>query len=296
MPVFNAGKHLRLAVLSIINQSFKNWELIIYDDGSTDQSLESLADIKDLRILIVNDGQNRGLAVRLNETIDMARGRYFARMDQDDISYPERFTKQLTLLKNDLTLDVVAVSAITISESNEAMGLLPCPVTHESICAKPWQGFCFAHPTWMGKTEWFRRFRYAIPGPYFCEDQELLLRSFATSRFGGIPDILFAYRIKEKRNLPRVIKTRWTFLVIQCRYFIHALKVIDCILSIMVFAALVSRDVWWELIINTNSQRPNISAKMIIERAKWVRLINSIFLVSNTKLNEEHISNVPLLK
>jgi len=283
MPVFNAGIHLRPAVLSIINQSFKNWELIIYDDGSTDHSLEFLGDIKDPRILIVNDGQNKGLAVRLNETIDMARGCYFARMDQDDISYPERFTKQLTLLKNDFTLDVVAVSAITISESNEAMGLLPCPATHESICAKPWQGFCFAHPTWMGKIEWFRRFRYAIPGPYFCEDQELLLRSFADSRFGGISDILFAYRIKEKRNLPRVIKTRWTFLVIQCRFFMHALRIIDCILSIFVFVALVSRDVWWELIININSQRPNMSVKMIIERAKWIKLIDSINLVSNTE-------------
>jgi glycosyltransferase involved in cell wall biosynthesis len=276
MPIFNAGCHLRSAVLSIINQSFKNWELIIYDVGSTDNSLESLADIKDPRILIVNDGRNKGLAARLNETIDIARGFYFARMDQDDISYPERFTRQVALMESDLTLDVVAVSAITISEGNEAMGLLPCPVTHDSICAKPWQGFCFAHPTWMGKIEWFRRFKYAIPGPYFCEDQELLLRSFAESKFGGLKDILFAYRIKEKRNLPRVLKTRWTFLVIQCRYFIRTLKITDCVLSIFVFMALVSRDIWWEFIFNIKSQRPNMSIEMTIERTKWNKLINDI--------------------
>ena len=274
MPVFNAGSHLRLAVLSIINQSFKNWELIIYDDGSTDNSLESLVDIKDPRILIVNDGHNKGLAVRLNETIDMARGHYFARMDQDDVSYPDRFTKQLALLEGDHTLDVIAVSAITISESNEAMGMLPCPVSHESICAKPWQGFCFAHPTWMGKIDWFRKFRYAIPGPYFCEDQELLLRSFTESRFGGIKDILFAYRIKEQRNLFRVLKTRWTFFIIQCRYFTHVGKFTDSVLAFLVFAALISRDVWWEFVFNLNSQKPSMTVKMKIERAKWIRLIN----------------------
>ena len=278
MPVFNAGSHLRLAVLSIINQSFKNWELIIYDDGSTDNSLESLVDIKDPRILIVNDGHNKGLAVRLNETIDMARGHYFARMDQDDVSYPDRFTKQLALLEGDHTLDVIAVSAITISESNEAMGMLPCPVSHESICAKPWQGFCFAHPTWMGKIDWFRKFRYTIPGPYFCEDQELLLRSFTESRFGGIKDVLFAYRIKEKRNLPRVIKTRWSFFSIQCRYFINVGKFTDSVLAFLVFAALVSRDVWWEFVFNINSQKPNKSIEMKIERDKWSKLINCINL------------------
>ena len=278
MPVFNAGSHLRLAVLSIINQSFKNWELIIYDDGSTDNSLESLVDIKDPRILIVNDGHNKGLAVRLNETIDMGRGHYFARMDQDDVSYPDRFIRQLALLESDKTLDVVAVSAISISESNEAMGMLPCPVSHESICAKPWQGFCFAHPTWMGKIEWFRKFRYTIPGPYFCEDQELLLRSFTKSRFGGINDILFAYRIKEKRNLSRVIKTRWTLFVIQYRYFINIGKFTDSVLAFLIFSALVIRDIWWEFVFNINSQRPNKSIEMKIERAKWGKLINCINL------------------
>lgn len=274
MPVFNAGNHLRLAVLSIINQSFKNWELIIYDDGSTDDSLNSLADIKDPRILIVNDGQNKGLAARLNQSIDMARGYYFARMDQDDISYPDRFIRQLELMKSDPTLDVVAVSAITISENNRAMGLLPCPVSHENICAKPWQGFCFAHPTWLGKSEWFRRFKYATPGPYFCEDQELLLRSYSESKFSGIKDILFAYRIREKRNLPRVIKTRWTFLTLQCRHFFHLGKFANCVLSSSVFLALVIRDLWWEIGLNIDSQIPNMSVEMKKERVKWDGLIN----------------------
>lgn len=245
MPIFNAGHHLRLAVLSIIHQSFKDWELLIIDDGSTDNALQSLNNINDPRIHIINDGLNKGLAARLNEAIDMAHGKYFARMDQDDVSYPDRFSKQIELLQRDPRLDVVAASAITISDNNEVTGLLPCPVTHEEICGRPWQGFCFAHPTWIGRIGWFRQHRYATPGPYFCEDQELLLRSYGESRFGATEEILFAYRVREIRNLQRVLKTRWTLFLIQAHHFINIGRLTYAALSGFVYVALITRDLWW---------------------------------------------------
>lgn len=121
MPVYNAGKYLRLAVLSIVRQTFTNWELLVIDDGSTDNALQDIADIDDARIRIFRDGGNRGLAARLNEAADMARGRYLARMDQDDVSYPERFARQLAALQNDPELDLVATRAITIDENDHAI-------------------------------------------------------------------------------------------------------------------------------------------------------------------------------
>lgn len=276
MPIFNAGHHLRLAVLSIVCQSFGDWELLLIDDGSTDNAVQSLSDIQDPRIRVIRDGLNKGLAARLNEAIDMARGRYFARMDQDDVSYPERFARQLALLQGNPALDVVAASAITISDENEMTGLLPCPVSHEAICARPWQGFCFAHPTWMGNTAWFRKFRYAIPGPYFCEDQELLLRSYSESRFGSVADTLFAYRVREIRNLPRVVKTRWTFFRIQAHHFMYAGQPIYIVLSGLVYLALISRDFWWEFRQKflTKKRRPLIAAKT--ERSEWERVLGGI--------------------
>ena len=63
MPIFNAGHHLRLAVLSIVHQTFCNWELLIIDDGSTDNALQSLSDISDSRIQILRDGLNKGLTI-----------------------------------------------------------------------------------------------------------------------------------------------------------------------------------------------------------------------------------------
>jgi glycosyltransferase involved in cell wall biosynthesis len=276
MPIYNAGHHLRIAVLSIVHQSFNDWELLIFDDGSTDNSVRSLDDINDPRIRIINDGLNKGLAARLNEAIDMARGQYFARMDQDDVSYPERFAKQLSLLNSNSALDVVAASAITIFEDNEMVGLLPCPVSHDSICARPWRGFCFAHPTWMGKTVWFKKFRYAIPGAYFCEDQEMLLRSYSESRFGATAEILFAYRIREKRNLPRVLKTRWAFFTIQVVHFMRARQFIATTFSGLACLALVARDVWWEFHQKTNSSKRSSSIAFSAEVLKWQKVLDEV--------------------
>ena len=203
----------------IVTQTFTDWELIIIDDGSTDNALQSIEEISDGRIRILQDGKNKGLAARLNECIDLARGKYFARMDQDDVSYPARLLKQFELLEENPALDLIAVRAITIDEYNKATGLFPSALTHEQISAKPWMGFYFPHPTWMGKIEWFRKYRYAVPGPYFCEDQELLLRSYPDSQFATINEILFAYRVRGRVNQNKLSKTRWTLLNIQLRYF-----------------------------------------------------------------------------
>lgn len=219
MAVFNGEKYLRAAIGSILWQTMGNFELIIVDDGSTDQSLAIAGSYHDARIRIIENGRNIGLAASLNKGIDAARGAFIARMDCDDVSYPERFARQLAALQNDPALDLVAARAITIDEDDRAIGLFPCAITHEEICARPWLGFHLPHPTWMGRVEWFRKHRYTIPGPYRSEDQELLLRSYRDSRFATLDEILFAYRIRGKADWPKLAKTRRTVFVAQWRYF-----------------------------------------------------------------------------
>ncbi len=244
MPVYNAGKHLRLAVLSIIRQTFADWELLIIDDGSTDNSLQSIADINDARLHIVHDGRNKGLAARLNECIDLARGKYFARMDQDDVSYPERFARQIDTLQSDARLDLVATRAITVNEDNMAIGLFPCALVHEEICARPWRGFYFPHPTWLGRIEWFRKYRYAEPGPYFCEDQELLLRSYRESRFATVDSVLFGYRVRERIDWRKLAKTRQTVLNVQLRHFANTKQWHLALLALAAYLAKKSSDLF----------------------------------------------------
>ena len=219
MPVFNAGKYLRYSVLSIMKQTFFDWELIIIDDGSEDNAIESISDLKDPRIKIINGGVNKGLAVRLNECIRTSRGRYIVRMDQDDISHPRRIESQLKFLESCTDIDLVATKAVMIDHHGKIMGIMPSRLNHEDICHSPWNGFYLPHPTWMGRISWFRKFGYLEPGPYFCEDQELLLRSYRLSRFACLDECLLAYRVRSKINLFKNLKIHFTLFNLQKVYF-----------------------------------------------------------------------------
>lgn len=219
MPIYNAGGYLRPAVISVLQQTIADWELIIIDDGSSDGAAEGIGDLRDSRIRVLRDGLNKGLAARLNEAIDLARGRFFARMDQDDISYPERLAAQLAMLERNPEIDLCVVRCMAIDADDEPVGAMPYALAHEALCANPWRGFYLPHPTWFGRIEWFRRHRYASPGPYFCEDQELLLRSYRVSRFACTPEILFAYRVRNRINWGKSVRTRKTLLGLQLRHF-----------------------------------------------------------------------------
>lgn len=242
MPIYNAGEYLRMAVVSIIEQSVLDWELLIIDDGSTDNALALIADINDNRIKIIRDGLNKGLAARLNEAIDLARGKYIARMDQDDISYPERFSRQVEVLNRNMCLDMVAVRAVSIDEDGQLLCERPYILTHEEICRAPWRGFYLPHPTWMGRTEWFRKHRYSLPAHYFCEDQELLLRSYAQSHFGTVNEILFAYRIRTAINWKKHRRTRFAVLKMQLSYFLSKQQPVFFTMSLLVFFARLAAD------------------------------------------------------
>ena len=243
MPVFNAGTYLRLSVLSMLGQTFSDWELIILDDGSTDGAINSIMDLKDERIHIIQDGNNKGLAARLNECIDLARGQYFARMDQDDIAYPGRIESQLKYLASHKDIDLLATKAIAIDQAGMAVGVMPAKLTQSEICAKPWRGFYLAHPTWMGRLNWFKSFRYLEPGPFQCEDQELLLRSFQKSHFACLDEILFAYRVRDKMSFTKNFKIRLTLLKIQIAHFANNSEYFPLLLSVLFFQIKLLADV-----------------------------------------------------
>ena len=215
MPIYNAGIYLRYAVLSIIKQRYQNWELLIIDDGSTDGSLDLITDIHDNRIFLIKDNVNKGLAVRLNEAIDLAKGEYFARMDQDDIAFSDRFEKQLNVLLSDKTIDLNAAQAITIDSENNIIGHLSTPISHDEICLKPWRSIYMSHPTWMGKIEWFKKHYYSNSKPYCTEDQELLLRTYNESKFSACSEILLAYRVRQSNSFKKLIKTRMAMIRFQ---------------------------------------------------------------------------------
>lgn len=273
MPIYNAGGFLRLAVLSIIAQTYADWELLIIDDGSTDDALADISDIDDQRIRVIRDGANRGLGARLNEAIDIARGKYFARMDQDDVSFPERFEYQVKKLEWEPELDLVAVRSIAISGKNELLGLLPFDRSRGDICTKPWRGFYLAHPTWMGRIEWFRKHRYANPAPYFCEDQELLLRAYESSKFDIIPMELFAYRLRDGVAWKKLIKTRYAILQVQLRHFVAKGQLGFSALALGVFFGRLLMDILLSVGNKKNISHP---AEYPVIAARWKLVLDGV--------------------
>ena len=209
MPVYNTRHTIGAAIQSIRMQTFENWELLIFDDGSSDGTVEVAKTFHDPRIVIWKDQQRRGIAARLNEAIEKARGTYFARMDGDDIAYPERLALQIEILDNQPDLDLVAGSVVKFDEQGRIRGVIRVPSTHEQICAHAWSGFHMPHPSWMGRTEWFRCHKYNLDMPPI-EDQELLLRAMIGSRYAGITDILLGYRITGATLRKRLYR-RWRF-------------------------------------------------------------------------------------
>ena len=99
LPVYNCELYVRTAIESILNQTFTDFEFLIIDDASTDKTLAVLKKIKDSRIQLIEKPVNSGYTNSLNYGLQMAKGKYIARMDGDDISHPERFAKQIVYLE-----------------------------------------------------------------------------------------------------------------------------------------------------------------------------------------------------
>jgi glycosyltransferase involved in cell wall biosynthesis len=217
MPVFNCEKTLGMAIRSILSQGYTNWELLLMEDGSSDRSLEVARSFVDPRISVFADGAHKGIAPRLREAVDMGKGEYFARMDGDDISYPQRLERQIGYLERHPEVDLLGCSMLIFNADGSALGIRLAPESHERICRHPWAGFQIGHPTWMGRTEWFRAHEYDAKA-IGAEDQVLLLRSFSTSRFAGLPDILCGYR-EDRLVLRKILRSRYTFAIAVLREF-----------------------------------------------------------------------------
>lgn len=209
LPAYNAEKTIHAAINSIVSQTYENWELILIDDGSTDSTVEIASKFKDSRIVIISDGQNKGISTRLNQAVNMAKGMYFCRMDADDISFSNRLERQVEFLEENSRVDVVASSIVIFSNDGSLNGVVEVQASHEAICKHPWRGFYFPHPTWMGKTEWFKRHGYN-PLANGAEDQLLLYSTFRNSYFAGITDVLLGYR-EDSRNFKKMLQRRKVF-------------------------------------------------------------------------------------
>lgn len=284
LAVFNGGVVLEHAIRSVLNQTCSSWELLLIDDGSTDGAIARLPFLSDPRIIVVRDGCNRGLSVRLNQAVRMARGKYFARMDHDDLCHPERFAYQIAYLNSHPEVDLLATRCLTMGEKEQILGTLPSALEHASICRRPWLGFPMPHPTWMGRTGWFLRHPYPDPAPYCCEDQELLLRAYRHSCYHTLPECLLAYRVRSYTPWRKLWRTRLAMLKMQSGYFLSLGQWGYAAFSIAAAIGRVARDVsrmlGFYLSPSGNDRQGNMAP--LDERLRWECLIKELKSATGT--------------
>jgi glycosyltransferase involved in cell wall biosynthesis len=216
MSMRNGASTVGAAVRSVVMQTQRDWELIVIDDGSSDDSGAIVERFHDSRIRLFREACSAGLAARLNQAVVLARGEFIARMDADDICFPERLARQVARLREDPQLDLIGCGAVVFTSRGELIGELPIGLHHQDIVARPFVGFPFPHPTWCGRAAWFRNNPYDSRLGY-AEDQELLLRSFRHSRLGGLDKVLVGYR-QDRLALKKLLPGRATFMGLAWRH------------------------------------------------------------------------------
>lgn len=197
LPAYNCEQYIAAAVTSILQQVYDNFELIVVNDGSTDQTATILQSISDQRLRVLNNDGNQGLIYTLNRAIDESAGEFIARMDADDIAANDRIEKQVHWLLHHPDTAAVATCISVIDEKGQPRPDWPldrATTTASSIRKTMVKQNCIAHPTVMVRASVLKQYRYN-PIQKNIEDYDLWLRMLADGLvIDKIPQSLLHYR------------------------------------------------------------------------------------------------------
>ena len=302
MPVYNAERYLEFSIESILNQTFSDFEFIIINDGSSDNSLDiikSYAD-KDNRIKVINR-KNKGLVKTLNEGVKLAAGKYIARMDGDDISMPERLEKQFNYMERHRQVGIVGGYAKLVDINNNYIDDMIYPISNYFCKLALCNNTVFAHPAIFIRRQVALEFTYsALAWP--AEDYELWMRISKIWKMHNIPEFLLRYRISDE-SISSTNKT------VQASHSIHLSSVYcDYLLNkaLLILATTPLRRFDYNILKQEKSKQRLAdieigSLRKLIEKSKGInRLILTIaFMISfilNPRFFRTYLHNLRLLK
>lgn len=196
MSTYNDELYIEESLRSILNQTLADFELIIYDDCSSDHTVEKIRAFHDPRIQLICNEENCGLTKNLNKGLRIARGKYIARMDGDDISELTRFEKQVAFLEEHPSVYLISCHAQNFGESdlvNRIRGnseVLRCRMLIRPV---------FAHPGFMMRRELIEEGFFYDETFRTAQDYEFAVRAAGTHEIGMVPEILLHYRVHKKQ-------------------------------------------------------------------------------------------------
>ena len=196
MPVYNCELYIREAVDSILNQTFKDFEFLIIDDASSDETVMILKSYCDPRIQLIEKQINTGYTNSLNQGLKLAKGEFIARMDGDDISLPERFAKQVSLLDKNPEVIMCGTSYSIIGE-NEIFLL---PESHQEIKVNLLKGNCIVHPSVMLRNNIIVANNISYDQQTEpAEDYDLWIRLLLLGKLHNLQECLLRYRVHDSQ-------------------------------------------------------------------------------------------------
>ena len=200
LPVYNAEEYIFDSIQSILQQTYTNFELLVFNDCSTDDSLSIIQSFNDSRITIINADVNSGYITHLNNGIKLAKGKYIARMDADDISRPQRFEKQIRFMETNPTIGVCGTWVTSFGKSQTPL-LWEQPISHDQIIHRHFFfDSALAHPSVMIKTEVLTKNSISYDTKLIpSEDFDLWVRLTQICKLHNLPEALLDYRVHENQ-------------------------------------------------------------------------------------------------
>jgi glycosyltransferase involved in cell wall biosynthesis len=200
MSAYNAERHLAEAMDSVLAQTFRDFEFLIFEDGSNDSTLGILKSYSDPRIRLVENGTNLGLTRNLERGMQMARGDCVARMDADDICMPHRLASQLNYLSAHPEVSALG-SAVTFFGKDREKFVAYQPLVHDEIKCALLYGFTMLHPSVMlRKPDFDRHGLNYDPAFEVSQDHDLWVRAVRKVKFANLREPLLDLRVHDDRT------------------------------------------------------------------------------------------------
>ncbi|KAF3981792.1 MAG: glycosyltransferase [Methylococcales symbiont of Hymedesmia sp. n. MRB-2018] len=277
MPVYNAEKYLDEAIQSILNQTFTDFEFIIINDGSSDNSLNIIKKYQqqDSRIVVVSR-ENKGLIFSLNEGVSLVKGKYIVRMDADDISLPTRIERQIAFLEEH-NLDICGSASVWFNQQGEQIPF--CHAISDRDIKFSFMFYCaLQHPTVIMNTCIFKSLAYDQDFKY-AEDYKMWIDvALQGYKIGNTPEVLFKYRQHENQICHQYAEEQEQCAKEIALYYLSQLKEVEIEKYAAIFLKESSVDVKiWEKLCKAlikYKQKNNISDAVFLQILKHV-IINA---------------------
>lgn len=196
IPAYNMERYIDASLQSMLDQTFTNFEILVIDDASTDQTLNIIRRFSDSRIRIIKNETNLGLAASVNRAIRQAKGAYIARMDADDVAYPQRLQQQVNFLDQNPIVSIVGTAMQSFGHSKY---LHVFPETHKACKAQLLFNVCFGHSSVLIRRTVFDEDQnlYRDELRQYSEEYDLWCRLVDKVTFANLPEVLLDYRTYE---------------------------------------------------------------------------------------------------